>query len=182
VRKRSAFSWAALFGALAIAASCAQGSNDVDDEAGAPAGADAGRESLDASNDLETDGASPVGDDSGGPAPGDDSGGSTSDDAGTTDDAGSSSDDAAVPPVHDAGHTGGTDAGSVVPTTCAEAYQGYGCCVGNDLYYCNAEDSVTEKKCTGGEVCGWKAADTYYDCVSPPAEADPGGAHPIACK
>jgi hypothetical protein len=69
---------------------------------------------------------------------------------------------------------------SVVPTTCAEANGKTGCCEGDTVYYCNP--SLSSKTCTGGEVCGWESSKSYYDCVSPPAGADPSGKNPIACK
>jgi hypothetical protein len=96
--------------------------------------------------------------------------------------------DTYVAPTPDAGHDAGmptVDSGSsVIPTTCAGAYQGEGCC-GPDgkVYYCTMGGTVGSMSCTGTKVCGWKGGTTdEYDCVNPPAEADPSGANPIDCK
>jgi hypothetical protein len=78
----------------------------------------------------------------------------------------------------DAGDSG---VGAVAPTTCAQADEKVGCCVGNDLYYCKGTTSVTSKTCAGGDVCGWLPSEGYYDCVAPPGNADPSGTHSIVC-
>ncbi len=66
---------------------------------------------------------------------------------------------------------------------CAQVDPPYGCCVGNDLYYCEtAASAVTTKACTGADVCGWSASQSIYDCVPPPSAPDPSGTHPIACE
>ena len=175
------------FGALIIAAACAQGtSGDTND------GADAGG----ATSQNDEDGSSTEGDsgstvtpseDSGSPFTGEDTGTPANEDSGTPneDSGGNTGDDAgqdSAPPGHDAG--GGTDSGggSQIPTTCAQAYQAFGCCVGNTLYYCSGGSTPTSKTCTGTKVCGWNATDGYYDCVASPGGADPGGTHPIACE
>jgi hypothetical protein len=77
-----------------------------------------------------------------------------------------------------------TDASTGVsaPTTCTEADQGIGCCVGSTNYFCD-NDGVTVgmTPCATGTVCGWSATNDYYECVPPPATSDPLGTSPIAC-
>ncbi len=36
--------------------------------------------------------------------------------------------------------------------------------------------------CGAAQVCGWNAANGYYDCVAPPGGADPSGTYPEACQ
>jgi hypothetical protein len=67
------------------------------------------------------------------------------------------------------------------PKTCAEADSKVGCCDGNVLYYCETT-TLTSKKCSGSDVCGWDSTSSYYGCVAPPGGADPSGTHPLACK
>ncbi len=185
MRTRNFFAWVSL-GALAIAAACAQGSNDTSGGPGAPgtieagAGFDAGDVTADGSDNtrLSTDsGSVPPGDDTGAPS-GDDTGAPAGDDSGSpAEDAGI---DSAPPPPVDAGHDSGSPV-SVVPTTCSQTNQGVGCCVGNDNYYCNQLDAVHEVKCTGGQVCGWVASQKYYGCGTSTG-SDPSGTYPIACQ
>jgi hypothetical protein len=47
-------------------------------------------------------------------------------------------------------------------------------------YYCTTGTSVKHTTCTGTEVCGWSAADSYYAC-GPNGGADPSGMYPQAC-
>jgi len=67
------------------------------------------------------------------------------------------------------------------PLSCAQADNGFGCCVGNSLYYCVA-NAITLQACAGGTVCGWNATANYYDCVAPPGGADPSGTYAIQCS
>ena len=80
--------------------------------------------------------------------------------------------------------SGGGTTGGGTPTTCAEADTTIGCCGANgDNYYCGTGSStVTKTACTGTKVCGWSASKGYYTCVAGPAEADPSGTYPLACK
>lgn len=171
---------------LAIVTSCAQGSTDTDADGGAgvTVGTDGGQQGTDAGTAGEGGTTvNPAGDTGGGgPDPVADGGGSGNEDSGATDDAG---EDTGIVGAPDAGGVdsggGGTDAGSVVPTTCAQADQSAGCCVGNELYYCQSPtSSMTIKACTGGQVCGWDSK--YYDCVAAPGGPDPTGTYPINCK
>ncbi|MCO4761620.1 MAG: hypothetical protein KC502_08965 [Myxococcales bacterium] len=59
------------------------------------------------------------------------------------------------------------------------SYQG--CCQGATLLYCTNGKGDTSDCASTGKVCGWNAGEGYYDCVSPPAGADPSGTHPVAC-
>jgi hypothetical protein len=184
LRTRNVFSWASL-GALAIGAACAQGSSDTSSSpiGTLPDGGSFALEGgdLDSGNSirLSTDSGTPPGDDtndSGGPV-GDDDGAAPGDD-----DASSGEDSGNVTPV-DAGHDSGSPPPvSVVPTTCSGADEGVGCCVGNQLYYCNELDEVHETSCKNGEVCGWDVSNKYYGCVASPGGTDPSGVHSIACK
>jgi hypothetical protein len=76
----------------------------------------------------------------------------------------------------------GRDAGgsTSAPTTCAEAQEKVGCCVGTVLYYCKS--GLQSKACTGSDVCGWDESAGYYDCVNSPGGADPNGTYPLECK
>jgi hypothetical protein len=87
--------------------------------------------------------------------------------------------DTGVDAAKDASADTGTDA--MVPTTCKEADDDIGCCVGDVLYYC-VTTTLTKQTCKGTKVCGWSKADDYYACVAPPGGADPSGTYPIACK
>jgi hypothetical protein len=49
------------------------------------------------------------------------------------------------------------------------------------LYYCDNTMKLQSQTCTGGTVCGWSAANGYYDCVAAPGGADPSGTSPMAC-
>lgn len=72
-----------------------------------------------------------------------------------------------------------------IPTTCTQADSTYGCCGPNNTnYYCgtNTPTTVSSTACTGTKVCGWNATKGYYDCVAPPASADPSGVYPLACQ
>ena len=37
-----------------------------------------------------------------------------------------------------------------------------------------ATSVVTVVACTGGKVCAWDPAHLYYNCITPPADADAG--------
>jgi hypothetical protein len=177
----NALSWAPL-ALLAVAASCANGVGATDDDPDALPGVDAGTVSVDAGG-VESQTPEPGGKDAGsGSNAKPDAGGSGSEGAGGAEDAGSSGDDASAP-SQDAGvdSSGGTGAGSAVPTTCGGADQKAGCCVGNDLYYCDGSTTVSKKSCTSGKVCGWDSSEKYYDCVASPG-VDPSGTYPIACQ
>jgi hypothetical protein len=95
--------------------------------------------------------------------------------------------DSGVDGPPDTGVDGGKDASadtgadSSVPTTCAEADDTIGCCVGDVLYYCKSK-TLTQQTCKSTKVCGWNATEEYYACVAPPGGADPSGKYPIACK
>jgi hypothetical protein len=73
------------------------------------------------------------------------------------------------------------DGGGPAPTTCAEVNDTVGCCLGDDVYYCNAAMAVVSKSCGAGTVCGWNGAHSYYGCVAPPGGVDPMGTYPEAC-
>jgi hypothetical protein len=76
--------------------------------------------------------------------------------------------------------SGSTSSGGAL--TCNDTNSGIGCCdSAGVLHYCNTQMTVTDQPCTGGTVCGWSAANGYYDCVPPPGGADPSGTNPIAC-
>jgi hypothetical protein len=99
-------------------------------------------------------------------------------------DSGSHPVDSGPPPdsgVIDSGHD---SASTGAPATCAQAYGSVGCCASSVLYYCAASAPTTLKStaCTGGKVCGWDSAKSYYDCVAAPGGPDPSGANPIACQ
>jgi hypothetical protein len=75
-----------------------------------------------------------------------------------------------------------TSSSSGGPLTCESVDQGVGCCDGSGvLHYCTKTMTVADQACTGGNVCGWDAANGYYDCVPAPGGADPSGTSPIAC-
>ena len=77
---------------------------------------------------------------------------------------------------------GGSSGGGDVPTTCAQADHGTGCCTpAGILYYCTTQATVYEKTCAAGTVCGWNGTSGDYDCVAPPGGADPSSAHPLLC-
>jgi hypothetical protein len=94
----------------------------------------------------------------------------------------------------DAGNDASSDAGpdaasteagvgaGAVPTTCQQADNTVGCCVGDVLYFCSAGMNVTQQACATGTVCGWNAAGPYYDCVMLPGGSDPSKTYPIACQ
>lgn len=79
--------------------------------------------------------------------------------------------------AYDSYDSGGS---GTAPTTCTEADGKIGCCDGNVLYYCSS--SLTSKKCSGSDVCGWDKSSSYYGCVAAPGGADPSGTYPLACK
>jgi hypothetical protein len=82
----------------------------------------------------------------------------------------------------DGGAHGGSSGGGDVPTTCAQADHGTGCCTpAGVLYYCTTQVTVYEKTCAAGTVCGWNGTGSYYDCVAPPGGADPSNAYPLLC-
>jgi len=94
---------------------------------------------------------------------------------------------------HDGGGTGtgtgtGTTSGSStstgtggIPTTCSEADDTTGCCVGDTRYYCGSGGTVETQDCTTtGKVCGWSTTYEGYHCVAAPGGSDPDGT-PIAC-
>jgi hypothetical protein len=87
------------------------------------------------------------------------------------------------PPMMDVHAEAAKDVGtdSEIPTTCTEADNAAGCCVGNVVYYCESTTLET-KTCSGSDVCGWDSTKGYYYCVAPPGGADPSGTYPIACK
>lgn len=91
---------------------------------------------------------------------------------------------AATSGVGGANNSSSASSGGGAPMTCAEADGGVGCCEGSaQLYYCTQGSSMpTLQTCGGGTVCGWSAANAYYDCVPPPAKADPSNQYPIACN
>jgi len=83
---------------------------------------------------------------------------------------------------------GGADAGGPKdastgqgPTTCSQADNTVGCCVGKVNYYCTASGVLDTTTCAGTTVCGWNSTRGYYACVAPPASSDPSGTYPIAC-
>jgi len=81
--------------------------------------------------------------------------------------------------------TGTVDAGSVIPTTCAEANGNIGCCGPNGKeYYCSSSSTTVKAlTCTSGKVCSWNASSKYYGCeTGTVSKADPSGANPLACK
>lgn len=80
------------------------------------------------------------------------------------------------------GTTGsGSGGGNITPSTCAQANDVVGCCDPSGvLYYCDA-GSLATISCTSGTVCGWNAAQAYYDCVASPGGADPTNQNPMAC-
>ena len=179
---KGALSWCWLVGALVVAASCAQGSADnAVDGGGTVAPGDAGGQSN-VEGGADTGATNPVGNDSAPPDPGNDSGPPSDDSGAAGPDAADAGEDSG-PSGKDAGKDsgGGTDAGPVIPTDCSQAYQTYGCCAGNVLYYCLTPTStLTTRACTSGKVCGWDSAGPFYNCVSPPATS--GAGHPIVCK
>jgi hypothetical protein len=68
------------------------------------------------------------------------------------------------------------------PVTCDDVNNAKGCCgPGSVLHYCNSKMSIVNRTCSAGQVCGWSAAGHYYDCVAPPAMADPSAQVPMAC-
>jgi hypothetical protein len=92
-------------------------------------------------------------------------------------------------PDEDAADATGMDApdtqpANQTPTTCAQADGVVGCCGPNgDVYYCASGNMpVVTTSCGASKVCGWNASKSYYDCVAPPATADPSGTHPMACQ
>ena len=176
-----------LLGAFAVAGGCAQGTTDeVSGPATAATSTDAGVGT--AAADSGSGDQAPIGNDSGSIGASSDSGSTVGVlDTGTSADAnGGAGDDAGVDsgvdpnvPSDDAGTDGSIAA--TIPTTCAEAYQQTGCCVGSVLYYCNS-GPVSKKTCTGTQVCGWSGSKSWYDCVGAPGGPDPSGTHPMACK
>jgi hypothetical protein len=83
----------------------------------------------------------------------------------------------------DAADAADTQPANQTPTTCAEADGLVGCCGPNgDVYYCASDAMpVISTKCSASKVCGWNATQSYYDCVAPPATADPSGTYPMSC-
>jgi hypothetical protein len=178
-------------GGMAAAIGCAQGStaspNGIETTETGDSGATS-TEPEDAS--TTTANQTPPEEDAGGSNVFDGGGGSANEDARDEDasvgddDAGIGGEDAGSGP--ESGITvvdsGGSTGSGTAPTTCSQADGKQGCCVGNELYYCaSSSSSLTKTACSSGEVCGWSASSGYYDCVSPPASADPSGTYPIAC-
>jgi hypothetical protein len=57
-----------------------------------------------------------------------------------------------------------------------------GCCDGSGvLHWCSDGQTVVDQPCTGGDVCGWNAYWSFYDCVAPPAQSDPSNTYPMMC-
>jgi hypothetical protein len=81
----------------------------------------------------------------------------------------------------DSGYSYDSGGSGKAPKTCTEADSKVGCCDGNVLYYCETS-TVTSKKCTGSDVCGWDSTSSYYGCVAAPGGADPSGTYPLTCK
>jgi|HubBroStandDraft_2_1064218.scaffolds.fasta_scaffold851358_1 hypothetical protein len=76
--------------------------------------------------------------------------------------------------------TGTSSGGGTPPNTCPQADGSIGCCLGGSLYYCKTgSTSVTEKSCSSGDVCGWNASKSYYDCVA--SAGQPPAMYPMDC-
>ncbi len=174
-------------GAIVVAVGCAQGVVDPEGAAVSPASnvSDAGgaETGLGSPNPIGNGG----GDDGNGGnlGTGDDAGTTAADDSGG---GGQGGEDAGTSSAgQDAGGGGGTDAGGggsgSAPTTCTQANGTYGCCIGNEVYYCSGTSTkVTAKACTSGQVCGWESSKGYYYCIPSPGGADPSGTHAMTCQ
>jgi hypothetical protein len=76
--------------------------------------------------------------------------------------------------------TGGSGGGPAL--TCATVDDQQGCCDAKGVvHFCDPMGSLLSQTCSAGTVCGWNDFKFYYDCVSPPAHADPSGMYPLAC-
>jgi hypothetical protein len=76
--------------------------------------------------------------------------------------------------------TGGSGGGT--PLTCASVDDQQGCCdTKGVVHFCDPMGALLSQMCTLGQVCGWNDQKFYYDCVPPPAQADPSGMYPLAC-
>jgi hypothetical protein len=82
---------------------------------------------------------------------------------------------------HHSSGSASSSAGGSVPTTCAETNQGYGCCLGDTVYWCSTNHTVGSTACTGSKVCGWSTSAGEYECVTAPGKADPAGTYPMDC-
>ena len=70
-----------------------------------------------------------------------------------------------------------------MPTTCLGADELVGCCVVNELYYCDpSTNKISKQKCSGGNVCTWDVNNLDYECEPGPVASDPSGTSPIACQ
>ncbi len=70
-----------------------------------------------------------------------------------------------------------------VPTTCGEADNAIGCCVGTTRYYCTSGGTLKADDCSTNatnNVCGWSATYNNYGCVTT-AGSDPSGTYPLTC-
>lgn len=78
----------------------------------------------------------------------------------------------------------GGDAGGGVPTTCAAANQGIGCCANNVNYYCTTSGTVGMTDCSSlGKTCSWSGTQGDYTCTGASTpKSDPSGTNPIACQ
>ncbi len=204
MRTTNGLSWAWL-GAFFLGASCAQGSSDNGVDPGTVVGLDGGTSSSDSgAGTLPSDDASGSGggssDDAGtgeetggggsgggsgsrsgaaGSRSGSSSSGSSSSSSGSSSGSASSSGSSSG----SSSSSSGSSSGGTVPTTCAQAAETYGCCVGNTVYFCKSgSSSITVKACTGTEACGWDSTKSYYYCVAAPGGADPSGNYPLTCQ
>ncbi|PIE17669.1 MAG: hypothetical protein CSA65_07930 [Proteobacteria bacterium] len=69
---------------------------------------------------------------------------------------------------------------TATPKRCWGRISAVGCCIGEQLMYCDTNGKLSRLDCGGTPRCGWRATGRY-DCNTAGA-ADPAGRHPRFCS